>query len=60
MSGCMGLIYYVTIALVIFSYVKISCFPVKAHLVFHQKYHMKETSIYDPMKRGEIGGGRGV
>ena len=30
-----GVIYYVTIATVIFSHVKISCFGVKAHLVFH-------------------------
>ena len=30
-----GTVYYVTIGMVIFSRVKISCFHVKAHLVFH-------------------------
>ena len=30
-----GAIYYVAIATVIFSHVKISCFLAKAHLVFH-------------------------
>jgi len=30
-----GAIYYVAIATVIFSRVKISCFRAKAHLVFH-------------------------
>ena len=30
-----GRIYYVTIAMVIFSHVKTTCFCAKAHLVFH-------------------------
>ena len=30
-----GAIYYVAIATVLFSHVKISCFHAKAHLVFH-------------------------
>ena len=33
--GAKGAMYYVAIATVIFSHVKISCFCVKAHLVFH-------------------------
>ena len=33
--GAKGAMYYVAIATVIFSHVKISCFYVKAHLVFH-------------------------
>ena len=39
-----GMIYYVTIAVVIFSCVKISCFRVKAHLVFHWCLYNNKTS----------------
>ena len=46
-----GTIYYVTIAMVIFSRVKIMCFRAKAHLVFHWClynkifYHMTRTAL---------------
>ena len=39
-----GAIYYVAIATVIFSHVKITCFRVKAHLVFHGIYIMKHVT----------------
>ena len=39
-----GAIYYVAIAKVIFSRVKISCFRAKAHLVFHWCLYYKKSS----------------
>ena len=36
-----GAIYYMAIATVIFSHVKISCFLAKAHLVFHSCLYNK-------------------
>ena len=35
LNSAKGRIYYETIALVIFSHVKITCYCVKAYLVFH-------------------------
>ena len=51
-----GGIYYVAIATVIFSRVKISCFRAKAHPVFHWYWCLYNNTIYSINCRA---GGRG-
>ena len=47
-----GAIYYVAIATVIFSHVKISSFHTKAHLVFHWCLHNKVIYQMDSTTQG--------
>ena len=52
-----GAIYYVAVAMVIFSCVEISCFHAKAHLVFHWEGAglLSGTSQLQPLARQTLG-----